>query len=231
MPITTPATPFRRRSLSRHAALTAAGLAAVTALASLTACGGSHSSEGARGSGVASLAATSPPAPGSGPSSGSSTSAAGENPAAPAPDPSNTASGRPQIRLDDSPATQMRLTNAYASCLIQHGATRETGGAGKEQGGIQAIGVKDGAPRAAIIACESKEPLMPTSEDPDNPHARDYVRDEVNCINRKGYETVRAYEGGLSWTYVRAPRTQEQGEKAMAAERACHIQVYSHVYP
>ena len=211
-PMAEPIAPPRPPRSGRLPLTSLAALAALAALTGVAGCGGSPSSSASgRPTGVASI----PSAAGS--ASSSSTSA-----------PANTASGRPQERVDDSPATDARLSNRWMSCLQQHGATVYAL-SGKTAGGITLLSIRGTPPHAAVVACASKQPLPPAAEDPNkNPHYQDDIRTWVNCINAKGYEKVQATSTGPTaggWTYV-TPATPANAAKAAAAERACEIKAF-----
>ncbi|WP_431952685.1 hypothetical protein [Actinacidiphila sp. bgisy167] len=177
----------------RAIVLTTASLAS---LAALTACGG-PASEPARGADrqVASLPPSTDRPPGQG---APSDRAAGD-------------SGRPQLRLDDSPERRNRLIAAWDKCLLEHGAkTGGTGAApppGAEPGGEEPVFVADPIPERAKNACADKLPIGPPEQDPAlNPHYREDWQKDVSCLRSNGImvhltRDTSLNPNGLGWTY------------------------------
>ncbi|MDX3238986.1 hypothetical protein PV392_25530 [Streptomyces sp. ME03-5709C] len=173
----------------RAFALTAASLAS---LAALTACGGSGT-EPARGADrqVASL----PPSTGRPPAGDApATRAAGD-------------SGRPQLRLDDSPERRDRLIAAWDKCLLENGAKTGGAGAAAPPGEEQPVFIADPIPERAKNACADKLPIGPPEQDPGlNPHYREDWQKNVSCLRSKGImvhltKDTSSDPNGLGWTY------------------------------
>ena len=122
----------------------------------------------------------------------------------------DTASGRPQFRLDDTDARRTALVNAYSQCLIDHGAVRLTG---REQAapqivpaggdGVPFIRVGDPVPAAAKAACAKKLPLMPPQvEAATNPRFHEQSLDYVACLRKHGEWVELLNDHDLDWTYA-----------------------------
>jgi hypothetical protein len=197
----------RRRAVAR--ALVLSPLAALAAVTVLTGCGGSGAASGSQPLAVASLPASADP----------SASAPADAPA-PGAQPSNTASGRPQIRVDTSAAEVQQLTQAWAQCLKDHGAPFIVI---PGKGNILGLAPGGTTPPAAYTACEGKQPLFPPSEDPaTNPdYARDW-RDEINCVNSYGPENKVVSTTVGTWTFATSTQT---GPSAQIL-RTCEIRAF-----
>ncbi|MFJ5303616.1 hypothetical protein [Streptomyces sp. NPDC088350] len=184
----------------RSAALT--GLGAAAALALLAACGGGHTeSKDKQDKGVASITTAS--------ASGS-----------PTPDASSEA-GRPQLRLDTSPAEEARLNGIYLDCLRDHGVP-----GGYKPGSSQWYpgGGGRGRDSAARRACLPKLPLQPPELDPArNPHYLDDFREYIRCLNAGGLK-VKGLPDGSGWNYD-GPLTLSDSEQA-DLDRHCTLKAY-----
>lgn len=186
------------RRASRRGAPAALCLLALTALSG---CGGGGG--GGAAPDVASLPSSSAPVASSPTGSGSG-SAAGSGAGA---TPTGTAagrSGRPQERLDDTPAEREALIHAWDECLAAHGARWTTGRAGVAGAPKQ---IADPVPVAASAACEDKLPLGPPELDPNlNPRYRDDMLAEISCLRAHGVMVHLTADtsvdpNGLGWTY------------------------------
>ncbi|WP_043671645.1 hypothetical protein [Streptomyces xylophagus] len=182
----------------RSAALT--GLGAAAALALLAACGGGHTeSKDKQDKGVASI--VTPSASGS-----------------PTPD-ASPESGRPQLRLDTSPAEEARLNGIYLNCLRDHGVP-----GGYKPGSSQWFPGGGSTKDAAYKACLSKKPLQPPELDPaTNPHYLDDFREYVRCLNAGGLK-VKGLPDGSGWNYD-GPVTLSESEQA-DLDRRCTLKAY-----
>lgn len=159
------------------------------------------------GPSVASLAAAPPPASSGAPSSDGS----GAPGATPTPTPTSSGgdvqvSGRPQLRMDDSPDRVRALWNAYNQCLVDNGAQRNTGQApgAAGPGQNQVVVVVEPVPAAAKAACADKLPEQPPQLDPAlNPRYHDDFVAWVACIRDRGVaiHMTTAANGGLGWTF------------------------------
>jgi hypothetical protein len=189
----------------RQRPLTAALLLA-PALTALAACGGTAAPHVAALSQSASPSTVVTGAPADAASSGA---VASDGVAADAGD-SDTATGRPQFRLDDTDARRTALVNAYSQCLIDHGATRLTG---REESapqivpaggdGVPFIRVGDPVPAAAKAACANRLPLMPPQvEAATNPRFHEQSLDYVACLRKHGEWVELLNDHDLDWTYA-----------------------------
>jgi hypothetical protein len=147
--------------------------------------------------------------------SGSTTAPAGtsDRPSPPAAaDDSGPASGRPQFRLDDSPRRRSAIQVAYNQCLLDHGATENTGregsaaaaAPGEDENG-RALGplVADPVPPAASAACLTKLPLMPPElEAATNPDFHRQSLAYVACLKAGGLHVTLLTDKNLDWTYT-----------------------------
>ncbi|MEV6543788.1 hypothetical protein [Streptomyces sp. NPDC051665] len=186
---------------TRAAAL--AGLGTAAALSVLVACGGGSGGGGntaSKGKGVASIAR---------PSAGGSATPGADSDA-----------GRPQLRLDTSPAEQERLTGVYLDCLRDHGVP-----GGHKPGSSQWFpgGSPDGN-ATAYKACLPKKPLQPPELDPaKNPHYLDDFRAYVRCLNAGGLK-VRGLSDGSGWNYDGTPTLSQSEQDAL--DRRCTLKAY-----
>lgn len=181
----------------RSAAL--AGLGTAAALSLLAACGGDGHTE-SKDKGVASITR---------PSVSRS----------PTPDASSE-SGRPQLRLDTSPAEQERLTGIYLNCLRDHGVP-----GGYKPGSRQWYpGGSPGRNSAARKACLPELPLQPPELNPaTNPHYLDDFREYIRCLNAGGLK-VKGLPDGSGWNYD-GPLTLSESEQA-DLDRRCTLKAY-----
>ena len=184
-----------------------AGCLSAASLALLVACGGSgggHSDgKGGTSDHVASIGT---PSTGSG--GGSSAT-------------SSSDAGRPQLRMDTSPAEAARLDAVYFGCLHDHGVP-----SGHKPGSGNAWSPSGDATKypAQYKACESKLPLQPPEEDPaKNPHYADDFRAEIKCLNDGGLK-VRALPDLQGWNYNGSTSMSEAQEDKL--QRRCELQSY-----
>jgi len=200
MPKSTDHHPPRR--LRSPGAFVLPGLALLSLLTALTACGGgSGTQSGAAGSGniaVASLPATSAAgSPGqnlAGASGGADT--AGASGAA-----TDPASGRPQERLDDTTAFDLQLWSYYYGCLQSNGVKMNFSITTPGMPSYDQPAPGQSVPAAALAACQSKMPLEPPQMNPQlNPQYAADMRADVKCINSKGLKVVADADGG-GWTF------------------------------
>ncbi|MFK4105119.1 hypothetical protein ACI2L1_34650 [Streptomyces sp. NPDC019531] len=187
------------------------GVASVTALIVLTACGGGGSSDAddngkAKDDGVASINDPS--------GSGASAKATAD-----------ADSGRPQLRLDTSDEESARLWGVWGACLHDKGVP-----SGKKSGSDKWMPntTPDKYP-AQYKACQSKQPLQPPETEPDtNPHYVDDYRAYVKCLNDHGIKVhmIPDHSMGtdaLAWTfnkdYVQTMSEAESGKIDEKCER------------
>jgi hypothetical protein len=125
-----------------------------------------------------------------------------------------TTSGRPQMRLDDTPERRDALIAAWADCLVKHGARYSTAAdaavaapaVGRGANGTQRT-LHQPIPKAASAACQNKLPLGPPEQDPQlNPHYRDDWLANVKCLRDHGVKVHLTKDtsvdaDGLTWTY------------------------------
>ncbi|SEG94569.1 hypothetical protein SAMN05216223_13072 [Actinacidiphila yanglinensis] len=176
--------------------------ATAACLLALTACGGGG---GASHPGVASLPSTASSSATAGTTGGGGTPESGTPVSgAVVPPSSGSTAGRPQERLDDTPAEREALIHAWDQCLVDHGAkwtTTRPGIAGSPKT------VADPIPKTAAAACENKLPLEPPELNPAlNAHYRDDTLAEIKCLRKHGVMVHLVADtsvdpGGLSWTF------------------------------
>jgi hypothetical protein len=180
--------PHPSRPPGRPARAAVLALSSLICVFALSACGGGGGGGGDTKPEVASLPSSKAP---SGPASGAA-------------EPSSSATkGRPQERIDDTPAEDAALIQAWDDCLLDHGAPVSKGagvkGAPKTPG--------EPIPEAARKACEDKLPLLPPEEDPaQNPHYRDDSVADVKCLRDHGVKVhltsdTSVFANGLSWAF------------------------------
>jgi hypothetical protein len=195
--------PARRASL--RGAPAALCLLALTAMSALSGCGGGGG--GGAAPDVASLPSSGAPVPGSAPGSAPGSPTDSRSGSGSGATPTGTAagrSGRPQERLDDTPAEREALIHAWDECLAAHGARWTTGRAGVAGAPKQ---IADPVPVAASAACEDKLPLGPPELDPNlNPRYRDDMLAEISCLRAHGVMVHLTADtsvdpNGLGWTY------------------------------
>lgn len=173
------------------------------ALPFLAACGGGSGGDGNTASqdkGVASIAKPS--------ASGSQT-----------PDASSE-SGRPQLRLDTSPAEEARLRGIYFDCLRDHGVE-----GGYKSGSSQwyPSGSSDENP-AAVKACLPKLPLQAPELDPvKNPKYLDGFREYIRCLNAGGLK-VKGQSDGSGWSYDGTPTMSQSDQETLDGQ--CKLEAY-----
>ncbi|MCP2264369.1 hypothetical protein ACFQHV_23895 [Promicromonospora thailandica] len=120
-----------------------------------------------------------------------------------------TPTGRPQLRMDDSPEREAALWTTYDQCLLDNGAQVNDGrqaGVAAATGGREAIVVLQPVPEEATTACADLLPLQPPELDPDiNPDYHDDFVAWVTCMQEKGMPVHLTKDSGdptlPSWTY------------------------------
>lgn len=165
----------RRRSARPALLLAAAALSVATGCSSSPAPAGDAPQ-------VATLAST-PPRP------GASTESAPE---------------RPRERLDMTDADFEALMEPYRKCMWKHGVD-ERGPGGPKGDGPPVIAPMSSVDQkkydTADADCRPKfYPLPPWEYDPANPEAKDFARDVVKCLKRKGVKYVEVSpDGGFAF--------------------------------
>lgn len=135
---------------------------------------------------------------------------------------------RPQFRLDDTQARRDALINAWAACLLAHGAKRAgsrgtPGPAGHGSGGIQ---VADPVPAAASAACVDRLPLMPPQlEAATNPRFHRDSLAYVSCMQRRGLYVTLLNSHNIDWTFT--PGHAVPADDA-AIEHGCELSAFGH---
>jgi hypothetical protein len=188
-----------RNRRSRTVELAAVGTVAISVLSG---CGGGSGEASRPGEDVASI-------------SGPSASAESAKPSA-APD-----SGRPQQRLDSTAEEERKLTNAWASCLKDHGVKTYTKGS---PGGEWTFPSAEASefPASAKV-CASKQPLQPAETDPKrNPHYADDFCDWIKCMNSRGLKVV-ALPDNSGWNYAGSTLPSNSDE----IENDCELRAFS----
>ena len=136
------------------------------------------------------------------------------------PSASSSDGGRPQLRMDTSPAEQTRLTAVYNACLHDHGVPS---GHKPGSGNMWFPGYDMTKYPAQYKACESKHPLQPPEEDPaKNPNYADDFRANIKCLNAGGLG-VHALPNLEGWTWDSSTPTLG-GAQTKARERRCELQ-------
>jgi len=194
-----PRPPRNRRSRTVESAAVVA-----VAISVLSGCGGGSGGAGKPGDDVASL--SDPRA-----SAESAKSSAA----------SDSVSGRPQLRLDSTPDEERRLTNAWASCLKDHGVKTYTKSG---PGGDWTFPDTDASPYpASAKVCASKQPRQPAETDPTrNPHYADDFRDWIKCMNSRGLKVV-ALPDNSGWNYA----SEKNPPNADEIENDCELKAFS----
>ena len=193
-----------------RSALLASCLSAAS-LALLVACGGSgggHSDgKGGTSDHVASIGT---PSTGSGGGSSAKPSA------------SSSDTGRPQLRMDTSPAEALRLDAAFYACLHDHGVPS---GHKPGSGNMWFPGGGSDKYPAQYKACQSKQPLQPPEEDPaKNPNYADDFRADIKCLNDGGLG-VHALSTLGDWTFNSSTPTMSEAQM-YKLQRKCELQSY-----
>ncbi|MGW2555053.1 hypothetical protein [Streptomyces sp. NPDC001635] len=193
---------------------------ALASLAALTACG--HNPSNQADSGEEHQVASLPGAPSAG---------AGDK-GAKAPGTPNE-SGRPQLRLDDSPERRQRLVAAWDRCLLAHGAKTGGPGAAAPPGNNeeQPVSIAEPIPENAKRACANKLPILPPELDSvRNPNYRRDMQEEVQCLRSKGIKVHLVNDtslspNGLSWTYD--DDYVASGQDTSKIEHDCEMEAFS----
>jgi len=157
---------------------------------------------------------------------GSTTPPAGtsDQPSSPAAgDDSGPAAGRPQFRLDDTPRRRTAIQVAYNQCLLDHGASENTGRGGSvaaaspgedENGNAMGPLVADPVPPAASAACLTKLPLMPAElEAATNPDFHRQSLAYVACLEAGGLHVTLLGDKNLDWTYTEGHSVPDDSER------------------
>jgi len=113
-----------------------------------------------------------------------------------------------QQYLDDPADRLGELLHRYNSCLLDHGATEDTGAAvAVSQGDHPAVTIAQPVPAAAATACADLEPRGPRELDPrTNPEYGADADANVACLRDHGVMVHRVtaaddVPSGLLWTY------------------------------
>jgi hypothetical protein len=153
--------------------------------------------------------------------------------------PGKPTTGRPQMRLDDSPEQRDALIRAWDACLVKNGAryTPDRGrgaaagaAAGPGQTAVVVRTVAEPIPKAAKAACTDKLPLGPPEQDPNlNPHYRDDSLANVKCLRQNGIKVHLVNDtsvdpNGLSWTYDDSAGTLPANEDKI--EHDCELAAF-----
>ena len=158
----------------RRTLVTVVALAALTALPTLSACG---SKEKAADNSAKVATLTSPQA----------TVSASAKPE------------RPRERLDGTPEEFEALLGPYDKCLKEHGALPKAewykDNKVPDRRTIEALAEK--AEAADRICGPQYFPLPPWEKDPANPEAKDFARDVVKCLKKKGVKVVEIGDNGV----------------------------------
>jgi hypothetical protein len=125
--------------------------------------------------------------------------------AAPSSAPSPAAPKRPRERLDGTSEDWEVMVKPYEDCLVEQGISAKGQPlGGKSNGGpaIQPGGIDEKKYEAADAVCRPKYyPLPPWEYDPANPEAKDFARDVVACLKRKGVKYVEVNPDGQGFAF------------------------------
>ncbi|NLF05809.1 MAG: hypothetical protein GX593_12520 [Actinomycetales bacterium] len=174
----------------------------------LSACGGAPEAPK-----VASLptASTEPPVATSDGTSSTQTEGAeapptpeGESAGAP---PKASEADRPRLRIDDTEDRRTTLVNAYFTCLLDNGATKEGedgfGISAGRGGNVEPVTVGVPIPPEAEAACVGLLPVEPPElEASTNPNFHEQSLDYVACLREGGLWVELLGSQDLSWTYA-----------------------------
>ena len=147
--------------------------------------------------------------------------------------PSGTDGGRPQLRLDDSPRRRTAIQVAYNQCLLDNGASENTGRGGSvaaaspgedEDGNPVGPLVADPVPPAASAACLTKLPLMPAELDAaTNPDFHRQSLAYVACLEAGGLHVTLLGDKNLDWTFTEGHSVPDDSERL---EKDCLIESF-----
>ncbi|GIF23940.1 hypothetical protein Ate02nite_66700 [Paractinoplanes tereljensis] len=105
---------------------------------------------------------------------------------------------RPRERLDTTPEEFEAMLGPYNKCMKEHGYSPK----GEPNGGTGARPATDKEKESSDEAnriCEPQfYPLPPWEKDPANPESRDFARDVVKCLKKKGIKYVEVSDDGIS---------------------------------
>jgi hypothetical protein len=123
--------------------------------------------------------------------------------AAPSSVPSPAAPERPRERLDSTAEDWEAMIKPYDDCLAGHGLTPKGRRVGGSDGGAVEPGkIDEKKYEAADADCRPKYyPLPPWEYDPANPEAKDFARDVVACLKRKGVKYVEVNPDGRGFAF------------------------------
>jgi len=148
-------------------------------------------------------------------------------------DDSGPAAGRPQFRLDDSPRRRTAIQVAYNQCLLDNGASENTGRGGSvaaaspgedEDGNPVGPLVADPVPPAASAACLTKLPLMPAELDAaTNPDFHRQSLAYVACLEAGGLHVTLLGDKNLDWTFTEGHSVPDDSERL---EKDCLIESF-----
>ncbi|WP_250034411.1 hypothetical protein [Paractinoplanes maris] len=106
-------------------------------------------------------------------------------------------SQRPRERLDTTPEEFEAMLEPYNKCMEDQGGYTKGGAAGSRP--KPASKADSAKTEAANRICEPQfMPLPPWEKDPANPEARDFARDVVACLKKRGIRFVAVSDDGLS---------------------------------
>jgi hypothetical protein len=149
---------------------------------------------------------------------------------APATSAAKPAPERPRERLDMSDADFDAVMAPYRNCMAEHGVD-ERGGPVKDMSeNEKPVAVPQSAADKkkydrADSACRSTfYPLPPWEYDPANPESKDFVRDVVTCLKRKGVKYVEAEPDGV-FSFGGRDNHAESISKGLEFTPACEREV------
>jgi hypothetical protein len=110
--------------------------------------------------------------------------------------------GPPRERLDDTAEEREALMVPFNKCLKKSGFKDKVQGkltSDRSQSTAEPASKKEENENAAYRACQEQYfPLPAWEKDPANPQARDFARDVVKCLKRKGVKYVEVSDDGIS---------------------------------
>ncbi|WBB73970.1 hypothetical protein O7602_30745 [Micromonospora sp. WMMD1128] len=123
---------------------------------------------------------------------------------------------RPRARLDDTPEDTKALYEPYEKCMSEHGFDTKRS---------RVEGLTTGRAGAANNACENFMPLPPWEFDPANPEAKDFARDVVACLKKKGVRYVEVNADGPGWAFGGKQNDARSISKGMELSPECEREV------
>jgi hypothetical protein len=140
--------------------------------------------------------------------------------------PASAAPERPRERLDGTPEDWAEMIKPYEKCMAGHGLDPKGMRLGGDGAAVQPARVDEKKYAAADADCRPRfYPLPPWEYDPANPEAKDFARDVVACLKRKGVKYVEVNSEGRGFSFGGEQNHAESISRGLEYAPACEREV------